>query len=98
MTDLTAELEKNAERILKNYLKNSFEFSFFLDKSQLHISFYLVKLFVCGKSQFWTESFLSLITNKSEHMLIMVFGQINSVSFVFKTLKIHRNPFILCYH
>ena len=49
MTNLTAELETDVKRFLTsavsfNYLKNSFEFSFLLDKSQLQILLKCLKI------------------------------------------------------
>ena len=50
---------------------------------------------VFGKSRFRTESCLSLIMGKIVDRLVMILGQINSVSFVFETLRNKESKFSL---
>ena len=79
---------------------NSLSFLTSLDQLQISFKyrktdriFYPVKQFVFGKSRFWTESCLSLIVEKFVDMFVMVLGQINSVSFVFETLRNKESKF-----
>ena len=84
MTNLTAELETDAEIFLTSVNEN---------KSQLQISFKCRRSSLLPRSRsfyvfrFWTESCLSLIADKFIDMFVKVLVQIHSVYFVFETLR-----------